>query len=554
VNVLDLAAEGRATDIIRDMRVRSLYSNYYFVKVVLNYPELTDYFHQVEMEEFLDRWNEGYRKQCIEWSRGFFKSTCFTIGTGTWIVLPCTENDTDYALSKLKIPEELWFKRMALHNQNARQLLAFETQDNSKKKVNEIKWHFEENALFRACFPEIAYSPTTCIKWTNDCLIIPRTEEGARHQEGTFEAIGVGGALQSRHYDIVWEDDLVGKKAVESDTEMLKTIRWHGLLHGAFVDATRQVRFVVSNRWGLNDLNSHIRAEEPDFHFHTRSSWYLHPESGQETPTFPIDGTGKTRFTLEALQQIKLNGSMTPYDYSCQYDNDPKLPGDAELNLSAIHRFKVDKNIIKCNCGAEADPAELKIYLHYDPYNAKGVASISCPALVAVGLSGDNHIYTLEYFMVKGSYERIYDKIYEFNDRWRPFEFTYEDVGHQNMTEFHIRQMEKTSEHSKKHRKLNRITAVKTGGKTKESRIRDFFMPYVVKGQFAIREKHELLQDMVKTFPNKVLGHDYDLLDALAQGALVWRFPQTDAFWKREKEQEDIITSQLGQPYSVVEI
>ena len=82
--------------------------------------------------------------------------------------------------------------------------------------------------------------------------------------EGSFDAIGAGNALQSRHYDKVYEDDLVGKKAAESRVEMDKTIRWHGLLTGAFVQAGRQFRVCVSNKWGYNDLNAFVRANEPE--------------------------------------------------------------------------------------------------------------------------------------------------------------------------------------------------------------------------------------------------------------------------------------------------
>jgi hypothetical protein len=548
-DILQLASEGRASDILRDMRVRALYSNFYFVKVVLNYPELTDYFHQVEMENFIDRWAHGETKQWIEWSRGFFKSTCFTIGTSIWITLPVTAEDTEYAIEKLHIPEDQWLLRAKLHNQNARQLLAFETDANSTKKIGEIKWHFEENELFRSLFPEIAHTgkePT----WNNKCLIINRTAEGARHQEGSFEAIGVDGALQSRHYDIVWEDDLVGKAAVESDVVMAKTIRWHGLLHGCFVDAARQVRFGISNRWGFNDLNSHIRANEPDFHFHTRSAWYLDPVNGAETATFPIDGTGKERFTIENLQAMKLNSSMTDYDFSCQYLNSPRLPGDAEFNLSQLHKYQVIDGVIQCGCMGRYYVEQLQISMHYDPYNQKGVSSTSCPAIAVVGLAADKHVFLLDYFMVKGSYEQIYQKLYEFNDRWRPSLFTYEDVGHQNMTEFHIREMEKTQAHKDKHRRFPRVVPVPTGNKDKKLRIRDAFLPYIDLGKFSIRPKQVTFTSMLETFPNKVLDHDYDLLDCLAQGALVWRFPDEQAYIEREQEEDSKILKQLGQPYS----
>lgn len=552
-NIIQLATEGRASDVFRDLRVRSLYSNYFFVKTILNYPELTDYFHQVEMEEFLDRRADGVRKQCIEWSRGFFKSTCFTIGTSIWMTLPVTEQDTDYAIYKLKIDEEQWLRRASLHNQNIRQLLAFETADNAIKKLMEIKWHFEQNELFRSVFPEISFTGDEPV-WNNECLIIRRTSSGGRHQEGTFEAIGVGGTLQSRHYDEVWEDDLVGKNAVESDTVMQKTIRWHGLLSGCFVDAARQVRTVISNRWALNDLNSYIRANEPDFHFHTRSAIYFDSEDGQEKPTFPYDGEGKERFTVSNLYAIEHSGSMTRYDFTCQYLNSPQLPGENDEIIRSLHKFIVREGRIECDCGAKWYPEQLSIYIHYDPYNAKGTGSTSCPAIVVPGLSPDKHIFLLDWWMHKGIYEQVYSKLYEYNDQWKPGIFTYEDVGHQNMTEFHIREVEKNPIHTKRHRKFPRIVPVKTGGREKISRIRDHFLPYIDQGKFSVRPtKHIIFTEMLKSFPNKVLDHDYDLLDALAQGATLWRFPLEQDIIEKESEDEQKLLKELGRPYTQLE-
>jgi hypothetical protein len=431
--------------------------------------------------------------------------------------------------------------------------MAFETQTNAEKKIKEIKWHFEENTLFRACFPEIAYLPTHPYTWTNNCLIIQREGEAQRHPEGTFEAMGVGGTLQSRHYDIIWEDDIVGKRAVESDLEMQSTVRWHGLLHGAFVDATKQIRFGVSNRWGYSDLNSHIRANEPDFLFHTRSAWHLDPEKGIEIPTFPIDGLGKERFTLEALEKIEHNGSMTRYDFSCQYLNSPILPGDRQVNLSSIHRYKVEGGKIKCNCGFEVWPESLYRYGHYDPFNAK-VGSISCPAIVTIGTAWDKHIFLLEAFHTKGQYERIYQKIYEQNNTWRWRKFTYEDVGHQNMTHFHIRQMEKNPAHLEQNTRIAEIIGLPTRGKTKEVRIRESLFPYLEHGKFSIREAHKGFYSQLENFPNKMLDHDYDLLDAVAQGAsLPWAYPLNEEQEEEYRAKEDEFLKELGKPYSQLE-
>jgi len=531
------------------MRVRALYSPYYLIKVILGYNKLVDHLHLVETEEFVTRWSHGQTKQFVEWPRGFYKTTTFTMGIGIWVVCPVTDEDSEYAVHKLGISEGDWFLRTSLHDQDATQLYAFEVIDNAKKKIKGVRWHFEENELFRSLFPEIAYSgdePT----WNDECLRIRRVGERRRDAEGTFEAIGVGGSLQSRHYKIVWEDDLVGEKARRSDTVMAETIGWHGRLHGAYESAPKQIRFGVSNRWGYADLNSYIRANEPDFFFHTRSAWEIDPETGQERAIFPEE------YPMEALLRIRDSGSMTRHDFSCQYLNNPVLPGEREVPLERLHYYSVDKDasgyaVIKCSCGGTYYASALNRYLHYDPYNAKGVGSSSCPALVMAAASHDEHVFILDYFTVRSNYPKIFDRIFHFNDVWRPILFTYEDVGNQNMCEFHINEVKKTVEYKSKHHNFPRIVAKRTGNRAKETRIREALLPVISNKKLALRKTQTEFYEQLDTFPNKRLTDDYDLLDAAAQGADEWRFPEAQDTRDRVKSEEEEYLRHFNEPYGV---
>lgn len=545
-NVLELARKGDAKNVIRDMRVRSLFSPYYFTKTVLGYRKLVDHLHNHDLELFVKRWAQGMTKQGVEWPRAFFKTTTFTIGVGIWGVCPVTDEDSEYALNVLELPEDEWWGRVALHDQDATQLYAFETDFNAKKKLAIVKWHFEENNIFRMCFPEIATDGSES-RWTNDCLIIRRVGDRRRDAEGTFEAIGVGGALQSRHYTRVFEDDLVGERARKSAPEMEKTIGWHGRLAGAFESAAHQTRFLISNRWGYADLNSHVRENEPDFVFYTRSALELNKETGEYESIFPEE------YSVEDLLAIRDKGSMTRYDFSCQYLNMPTMPGESLVAKENLHVYRVEevagRAAMVCGCGARWFPTQLRRYIHYDPYNAKA-SSKSCPAIVVVGTSPDEHIFLMDYWMTQGSYGQVYEKIFHFNDVWLPQLFTYEDVGHQNATEFHIREIAKTTEYKTRHRSFPRIEGVATGNRAKETRIAESLLPVIEKKKFACRMNQLAFMDQLEKFPHPVLTHDYDLLDALAQGALRWRFPLAEEALARASNEEEEYLKKLGVPYS----
>jgi hypothetical protein len=543
-SIIELAASGRAEDVMRDLRVRCLFSPYFLAKTVLGYTKLVKHLHFHDTELFVSRWGRGQRKQAVEYPRAFFKTTTYTITCSIWKVLPVTEEDHLYALERLGLDEHEWTLRSAIHDQDATQLLAFESAENAEKKVAQIRWHFEENSMFRALFPEIAYTGQEPV-WNSKTLIIRRVGARRRDAEGTFEAIGVGGALQSRHYTTVWEDDLVGENARKSEKVMGDTIGWHGRLAGAFENATTGERFLISNRWGYHDLNSYVRTNEPDVVFYTRAAWES-DENGDVVAIFPEE------YPLERLYQVRDSGSMTRYDFSCQYLNSPTMPGEKEVDLSKTHTYTVaEDGGMYCSCGNIYFPSQMNRYLHFDPYNAKGARSRSCPALVCVGTTSDEHVFVLAAWDNKGSYADVYAKLFELNDRYRPGEFTYEDVGHQNSVEYHWKTIAKTTEYKAAgHRVPPRIVPCGTRGRAMEVRVRSDLFPVIENRKFSTRKTMESLKRQFDTFPNPVFDHDYDLLDALAQGAQVWKFPMNDDTLLSVRSEEEEYKKKLGVPYS----
>ncbi len=525
---------------------------YYFIKVVLGYADLVQHFHGEEIERFISNIEEGVLKQAIEFPRGHFKTTCYTIGCGIWFVLPVHESDRKYAIEKLNIPADVWDRRAKLHNQNYSQLLAFESADNGSVKLGEIERHFEKNQLFRTCFPEISYQKSEEESpWNSRAMRIRRTAKGYLIGEASFEVMGVDAALQSRHYDIIWEDDIVGKAATEQPTVMASTIRWHGLLSGVTGGANLKAstwRFLVSNRWGYSDLNSHIQRSDPDFVFHTRSVMEYDDKQQKDVWIFP-ERLGHWK-TLEAFRK---STNLTKFDFACQYMNRPFLEGDREVDVDKLHRYTVEENgEIVCNCGYRTFASHMMRYAHYDPYNAKGKRSTSAPAIAVVGLASDlnKHVFLLDYFIAKGDYGRIFSQIVGYNNLWWPDVWTYEDVANQNMAEFYIRELQKSEEFKKaKHKQFRRIIPAKTGGRAKEVRIRDSLFPKLENGVFSCRTTQQAFLTMLETWPAEMPDHDYDLLDALAQGPAVWRHPKSEDDTKQEQLTEEQLLASLGQSY-----
>ena len=545
-DVLQLAETGQADTVLRDLRVRALWAPYYFGQVVLGYTKLQPDLHLTDTEAFIERWANGELVQWIQWPRAFYKTTTYTITTSMWGVTPHNEDDARYAIEKLNIPESEWYRRMALHDQDATQLLAFETFPNACKKIKQVRWHYEENTLFRALFPEIAYQGNEK-PWTDSHLKCRRVGERQREDEGTFEAIGVEGSLQSRHYTRMWLDDLVGEAGSQSQTVMDKTIGWYRRLFGALesAKASADFRVGISNRWGWADLNSWVMQNEPEVHFYTRSAIEIDPETGQEKSICPAI------LTLEDLDRLRRK--MGRYDFYCQYMNRPFAPGNEEVDVNALHYYEVSREgVLTCSCGYKCRPSQLHRCMVYDPYNAKGASSRSCPAIAVLGIAANKHVFLLDYSLYKGSYNKVFDKIFEFNKRWRPHIFSYEDVGNQNMCEFYIKQHVKSSDYIGP--AFPPIKASPTRGKGMEIRVRDSLFPVIRLGNFSIRRAHTKFVEMCQTFPTSSFEHDYDLLDACAQAPYVLKPPLTEEEWDGVATSDDENLQRLGVPYSHYEV
>src|SRR5258708_2796826 len=213
---------------IAKMRTNSLGSLYYFIRSTLKRRRLVDHLHKPWCLS-LER---EHLKDVYELPRDHFKSTICSEGFPMWRALPFDSHDAD-RFRQLGYGDEFIRFMYRVHRRDSRNLLVCENITNAAKLGSRISGHYESNAIFRGLFPEIL--PDSSCTWSSYSLHHKRSPGCASHGEGTFDFLGVGGALQSRHYDgLVIQDDLVGRKAIQSISVMAKTIDYHLLLVVAF--------------------------------------------------------------------------------------------------------------------------------------------------------------------------------------------------------------------------------------------------------------------------------------------------------------------------------
>lgn len=530
-------------------RLNSLGSLYYFATVVLGK-------HKFQRNPIAEQ-NLHYQmcrvvekdglKEVIEIPRDHFKSTVYSECYPMWRALPFSYEDELY-MRNMGYGDR-WIQWMKYcHNQDIRILIVSEVINNAKKLGVRFYGHYRDNALFKYLFPEIL--PDGSCTQNDESLHQMRTKAGRVQGEGTFDFIGVGSALQSRHYDMVIQDDLVGRAAFESDTTMQKTIEYHQLLVGAFDAAIDDGgrdndEIIVGNRWSYKDLNSYIRANEQYFNFTTHSALggccALHPFGA---PIFP------EAFNLEKLARYKKR--LGSYLFSCQYLNVPINPAEIKFQLKNLRRYefvtdpdftytdtlpfdtkgktRTRRKVIIRHKVREGDveediaPRNLKRYMIVDP-NHSGNDGRCRHAITVTGIAENpRRVYLLDVWAKAcGTDEFIGVMLDLAVNVWKLDCIYMETIAAQKYLKYHMEYMIKEKARMDPRYAALKIIELKTP-KTKDAKKMriDGLGPIFERGEFWLNSFG--MEEFIEEFETYPAGKLVDVLDTLGYGLQVWDF------------------------------
>jgi hypothetical protein len=536
------------------MRMNSLGSLFFFIKNTLGRKRLTEALHK----NWCKSLERDHLKDVYELPRDHFKSTICSEGFPMWRSLPFDTRDEATFRQYGYTDDFISFMRR-MHRRDARNLLVAENVTNASKLGSRISGHYGSNAIFRVLFPEIL--PDSSCTWSNYSLHHKRTPGASSHGEGTFDFLGVGGALQSRHYDgLLVQDDLVGRKAIESISVMEKTIEYHQLLVGAFENPDSPTHendeFVVGNRWSYTDLNSHIREFAPWFNIVTHSALGgccdAHPA---DTPIFPEE------FSFEKL--MRWRNRLGSYHFSCQFLNNPAAPENADFKEPWLNHFSIEEpyeangfrrvlrhevrdGLVK----KDFEYSHLRVGAAIDPNHSGNAGLGRCRhAIVVVGLSAAGDYYLLDCFAEACSYDAFYAKIFEIADKWKLTKIGLETIAAQRYIGHHIEQMSKLRSRPLRILELKGEVEGPDGELTrkKEWRIRNVLAPIFEAGRFYVQRKHQDFLGEYTTFPK---GRYVDILDALAYVPQLIKQPQRYEEYVRMLGANQRGARQVNAPYS----
>lgn len=513
------------------MRINSLGSLYWFTKVTLRRRRLTDALHKPWCKSL----EKDNLKDVYELPRDHFKSTICSEAFPIWRSLPFSNQDED-AFKRLGYDDEYikFMKRM--HKRDSRNLLVCENITNAAKLGTRISGQYGSNPIFRVLFPEVL--PDSACTWSNFSLCHKRSPNAEPHGEGTFDFLGVGGALQSRHYDgLVIQDDLVGRKAIESPSIMEKTIEYHQIIVGAFEKPDENTHendeFVVCNRWSYTDLNSYIREHEPWFRIATHSALGgCCPDHPPDTPIFPEE------FSLEKLARWRKR--LGSYHFSCQFLNNPAAPENADFKEEWLGHFHIEEgrqetqfrrmlvhDVKDSIVRKDIDISHLRLGMCVDPNHSGNSGMGRCRhAIVIVGLSSNGDYYLLDCWAKASGYDEFYEKVFELAGKWHLTKLGLETIAAQKYIGHHLQWLSREKSQPLRVVELRGEVEGPDGELTrrKEWRIRNVLAPIFEGGNFFTQRKFQDFLGEYSTFPK---GRFVDQLDALAYMPQLIKAPQS---------------------------
>ena len=431
----------------------------------------------VERSEWKERLREikkrGIKRLAILMPRGWFKTTLVSIAYPIW---------------------------RAVRDPNVRILIAQNTATNARSKGAELGEVILQSSFLRILYPEII--PTPRERWNVDGRCVPRDKAFA---EATFEFVGRGTQVTSRHYNVIIEDDTVAPEkedmgednVLPSQVDVSQAIGWHKLVPPLLDQVDKDQNIVVGTRWFEMDLLQWVMTEEKDF---IVFMWAAR-EDERGRPSIQGEPVWKERFSEEVLRNLE--NSMGPYLFSCLYLNTPIRSDEMTFRPEWIRYYDVEPPTLMTFTTVD---------LAGDPMDSKGVVDENVVITCGKDMS-EGRVYVLDYDAGRYSPSKVIDLIFSHVRKWHPVAVGIESVAYQRSLIHWIRQRQVNEN---LYFSIQALTNVK---QSKEIRIRGL-QPLVQNGMLLFRRGMERVISQLLVFP---LGRHDDIIDALSMQLQLWR-------------------------------
>lgn len=175
-----------------------------------------------------------------------------------------------------------------------------------------IRLTLETNARFRELYGDLV-SP---IKWTNSEWI--RKDSGLEGtKDATVFAVGVGGAIISKRFDLLFLDDILDKDNTRTPEQRAEVELWFEQTLRPCLDSDGVI-IALGTRWAAEDLYEKfmtpVSLGGKGWRFLVKSALTIDPQTGEEQSYWP------GHWPVERLKELK--EEMGSAMFACAYQND----------------------------------------------------------------------------------------------------------------------------------------------------------------------------------------------------------------------------------------
>jgi len=298
--------------------------------------------------------------------------SCVPVGSGMAVDLETTSNNfiANGIITHNSTVFTQWFSIWSyLHNHDIRILIVSENKKLARDKLRKIQKQCFGNERLRKFYPELKILDRKWIhahRWSGDEMDLPT--DGSQ-ETSTITAIGIGGASQGGHYDLILLDDIIGEKAMKSPVVLEGVLMWLDNLNELTVEPdwtnpnTSRIS-IVGTFWAPGDALAYIATNYPEFKWKKVSylkdtnlcpaEWINNQNVGQGESNYP-------QFPTSMIVDMLANPEKHLVALT-QHLNQPEKAGeltkfDTKAWLRYYHfEYKGDEEFIVCDDDKEEFP------------------------------------------------------------------------------------------------------------------------------------------------------------------------------------------------------
>lgn len=434
--------------------------------------------------------------------RGCYKTTIATLSFPIWVWL---QNDPSLRFEQNPNAWQPPQSFNGLPGYDQRFLLGQAVEADAKRYLSALKTQLESNTTIHDLFGRLHPEKRSEQLWRADSINVAwRMNFGGVRKEANANVAALDKTLVGGHYDVAILDDMIGEKQVTNEEQAQQTKEWYQRLIPIMMHQEPSLIIFVGTRWHDSDLYGYLQETEG-------SKWSVYVERAERTEE--EIAAGKRRFFFPAmLNEVTLadiRGSMRPYQFSCQYYNDPVEKADGPFSPDLFNDIYYDLPHHDDDQDYETLKAWLRgkaIYTTVDPAIAK--EKRSCNAVV-VTVAWD-HLgigWVLDLFRKQGvEPDELIGEVFRQNQAWLPLKAGIEEDGFQRIYKWYAdRLAEKTG-------MFPPWEPLKPSRRAKELRIYGL-EPLFKNHRIRLRRQMTAIEDEAIRFPR---GKYRDALDALA--------------------------------------